>query len=258
MVVLSYLKRVCLDKGAGYLALLDPDKLSGPSLIKAAVRCQENGADALLIGSSLMFTADFDDAVSRVKQAVEIPVVLFPGASHHLSRHADALLFLSLLSGRNPQYLIGEQVRSAPIIQAFGLEPIATGYLLIESGSVTSAEFTSDTRPIPRDKPSIAVAHALAAEYLGMRLVYLEAGSGARYSVPGELVRMVCQAISIPVIVGGGIREPQVAAEKVKAGASFVVTGNILEENASAQLIQEFADAIHTARSRTSDAESCG
>lgn len=258
MVVLTYLKRVCLEKGAGYLALLDPDKLSGSNLIKMAVRCQENGADALLIGSSLMFTADFDAAVREVKQAVEVPVILFPGASHHLSRYADALLYLSLLSGRNPQYLIGEQVRSAPIIQAFGLEPIATGYLLIESGSVTSAEFTSDTRPIPRDKPSIAVAHALAAEYMGMRLVYLEAGSGARYSVPDELVRMVCHAVTIPVIAGGGIREPQAAAEKVKAGASFVVTGNILEENTSVHLIREFADAIHTARSRAGDAGSHG
>jgi phosphoglycerol geranylgeranyltransferase len=251
MSVLAYLQRVRREKGAGYLALLDPDKLSGSALVDTAACCAENGVDALLIGSSLMFTTEFDATVRQVKRHVEIPVILFPGASHHLSRHADAMLFLSLLSGRNPQYLIGEQVRAAPIVHALGIEPIATGYLLIESGAVTSAEFMSDTRPIPRDKPSIAVAHALAAEYLGMRLVYLEAGSGARLPVPEPMIAAVCAAVSIPVMVGGGIRSPQVAAEKVAAGADFLVTGNVLEEEASARLIRELADAVHSVRSGT-------
>lgn len=248
MSVLQYLQRIRSEKGAGYLALLDPDKLPGSRLIDTAVCCAENGVDALLIGSSLMFTPDFDEAVRQVKQHVEIPVILFPGASHHLSRHADAILFLSLLSGRNAQYLIGEQVRAAPIIHAFGLEPMATGYLLIESGGNTSAEFVSDTRPVPRDKPSIAVAHALAAQYLGMQLVYLEAGSGARMPVPDETIRAVCAAVSIPVIVGGGIRDPQTGADKVAAGASFLVTGNILEAGLNPRLIREFAEAVHSAR----------
>ena len=238
MSVLQYLQRIRAEKGAGYLALLDPDKLPGGLLVETAVRCAENGADALLVGSSLMLAPGFDEAVRQVRAHVSVPVLLFPGAAHHISRHADAMLFLSLLSGRNPQYLIGEQVQAAPILHALKLEAIATGYLLIESGGITSAEFVSYTRPIPRDKPSIAAAHALAAEYLGMKTVYLEAGSGARMPVPDEMIQTVCKTISIPVIVGGGIRTPQQAAAKVAAGASFLVTGNILEENTDPRLIK--------------------
>jgi phosphoglycerol geranylgeranyltransferase len=243
--VLNHLLHVRSEKGAGYLALLEPDKLSGAPLIDMAVCCEANGVDALLIGSSLMLTVDLDEAVSQVKAHVDIPIILFPGALHHISRHADAILFLSLISGRNPQYLIGEQVHAAPIIQAYDLEPIATGYILIGSDSITSAEFMSNTRPIPRDKSTIAVAHALAAEYLGMHMVYLDAGSGARPSVPETMVEFVSDNVSIPIIVGGGIRSPQTAQEKVQAGADFVVTGTILEERASPSLIREFADAIH-------------
>jgi phosphoglycerol geranylgeranyltransferase len=243
--VLNHLLHVRSEKGAGYLALLEPDKLSGTPLIDMAVCCEANGVDALLIGSSLMLTVDLDEAVSQVKAHVDIPIILFPGALHHISRHADAILFLSLISGRNPQYLIGEQVHAAPIIQAYDLEPIATGYILIGSDSITSAEFMSNTRPIPRDKSTIAVAHALAAEYLGMHMVYLDAGSGARPSVPETMVEFVSDNVSIPIIVGGGIRSPRIAQEKVQAGADFVVTGTILEERASPSLIREFADAIH-------------
>ncbi len=243
--VLNHLLHVRSEKGAGYLALLEPDKLSGAALIDMAVCCEANGVDALLIGSSLMLTVDLDEAVSQVKAHVDIPIILFPGALHHISRHADAILFLSLISGRNPQYLISEQVHAAPIIQAYDLEPIATGYILIGSDSITSAEFMSNTRPIPKDKPAIAVAHALAAEYLGMHMVYLDAGSGARPPVPETMVESVSDNVSIPIIVGGGIRSPKVAQEKVQAGAGFVVTGTILEEQASPSLIREFADAIH-------------
>ena len=243
--VLNHLLHVRSEKGAGYLALLEPDKLSGAPLIDMAVCCEANGVDALLIGSSLMLTVDLDEAVSQIKAHVDIPIILFPGALHHISRHADAILFLSLISGRNPQYLIGEQVHAAPIIQAYDLEPIATGYILIGSDSITSAEFMSNTRPIPRDKSTIAVAHALAAEYLGMHMVYLDAGSGARPSVPETMVEFVSDNVSIPIIVGGGIRSPQIAQEKVQAGADFVVTGTILEEQASPSLIREFADAIN-------------
>lgn len=250
MSTLDYLLHMRAEKGAGYMALLDPDKLTGTALEDAAVRCAENGVDAILIGSSLLFSPDFDDAVRRVRQRVDMPVILFPGGSDHLSRHADAILFLSLISGRNPDYLIGAQVRAAPLIRELGIEPIATGYLLIESGQTTSAEFISDTRPIPREKPSIAMAHALAAEYLGMKLVYLEAGSGARLSVPADLIRQVRNSVTIPLIVGGGIRTPQTAAEKIEAGADFIVTGTILEENHRPDLIREFAEVIHAAGAR--------
>ena len=245
MSILEYLLQVREEKGAGYLVLLDPDKVDRTTLVERAVQCANNGADALLIGSSLLFSSDLDEAVGQVKQSVNIPVILFPGDADHLSRYADAILFLSLLSGRNPHYLIGAQCRAAPLIKCLEIEPIPTGYLLIDSGHTTSAEFMSDTRPIPREKPSIAMAHALAAEYLGMRLVYLEAGSGARLPVPSDMIRQVRDYVSIPLIVGGGIRDPQTASDKVDAGADFIVIGTILEEQGTRQLIRDFADAIH-------------
>ncbi|MBN2001081.1 phosphoglycerol geranylgeranyltransferase, partial [candidate division KSB1 bacterium] len=172
-------------------------------------------------------------------------VIIFPGSTKQISPYADAILFLSLISGRNPNVLIGEQVVAAPIIKSIGLEAIGTAYMFIESGNVTSAQFVSDTRPIPREKPDIAIAHALAAEYLGMKIIYLEAGSGAKYSVPEELVAAVKKYVSVPLIVGGGIRTPDEARKKVLAGAHFVVTGNVLEKNRDPGLIKAFADAIH-------------
>jgi len=233
------------EKGAGYLVLLDPDKRPVEELVSTAKECEARGVDGLLIGGSLIFSAQFDGVVKSIKASVSIPVILFPGNGRQLSRYADAVLFMSLISGRNPYYLIGEQVLSAPTIQSLGLEPISTGYMLVESGNTTSVEFMSDTRPLPREKPEIAVAHALAAEYLGMKMVYLEAGSGAEYSVPEEMIQAVREAVSIPLIVGGGIRTPDEAQEKVRAGASFVVTGNVLEEEKDFILIAEFARAIH-------------
>jgi len=184
--------------------------------------------------------------VKEIKAHVKVPVTIFPGNANQVSRHADAILFLSLISGRNPHLLIGEQVKAAPAIKEFGLEPIPTGYMLIESGAPTSVQFMSDTQPIPRNKPDIAKAHALAAEYLGMKMVFLEAGSGAENPVPDNIVRQVKDFISIPIIVGGGIKDPNIARNKVKSGASFVVIGNFLEEDDS--LVREFADAIHINR----------
>ena len=245
MSTLEYFLQVREEKGAGCLALIDPDKVDRTALVDRAVQCTENGVDALLIGSSLLFSSDLDEAVGLVKRAVNIPVVLFPGDADHLSRYADAILFLSLLSGRNPHYLIGAQCRAAPLIKNLEIEPIPTGYLLIASGHTTSAEFMSDTKPIPCGKSSIAMAHALAAEYLGMRLVYLEAGSGARFPVPSDMIRQVRDYISVPLIVGGGIRDPHTASEKVDAGADFIVIGSVLEEESSERLIREFSDAIH-------------
>ncbi|MBT5876804.1 MAG: geranylgeranylglyceryl/heptaprenylglyceryl phosphate synthase [Candidatus Latescibacteria bacterium] len=245
MSVFEHLLAVQQAQGAGYLALLDPDKLDRAALVRRAVQCAENGVDALLIGSSLLFSSDLDKAVGQVKEAVDIPVILFPGDADHLSRHADAILFLSLLSGRNPYYLIGAQCRAAPLIKNLQIEPIPTGYLLIASGHTTSAEFMSDTSPIPRENNAIAMAHALAAEYLGMRMVYLEAGSGADMSVPAEMIRDVKGYTTIPLIVGGGIRDVESASEKVEAGADFIVIGTVLEEEDSVELIREFADAIH-------------
>ncbi len=245
MTVFKKMLDVWGEKGAGYFVLLDPDKRPVEELVSVAKACEAHSADGLLIGGSILFSSDFDGMIKQIKHSVSIPVILFPGNGRQLSGYADAVFFLSLISGRNPSYLIGEQVLSAPTIQSLGLESIPTGYMLVESGNTTSVEFMSGTRPLPREKPDIAVAHALAAEYLGMKMVYLEAGSGAEYSVPEEMIQAVREAVSIPLIVGGGIRTPDEAQEKVKAGASFIVTGNVLEEEKDFILIGEFARAIH-------------
>ena len=232
-------------KGAGYLVLLDPDKKSMKEMVSMAVMCEENGVDGLLMGGSILFSSDLDEMVKAIKQSVSIPVILFPGNGGQLTKHADGVLFMSLISGRNPHYLIGEQVLAAPIVRSFGLEAIATGYMLVESGSSTSVEFMSNTRPLPRNRPEIAVAHALAGEYLGMKLLYLEAGSGAEQTVPQDMIHAVKKSVSIPLVVGGGIRTPEQAEIIVKAGASFIITGNILEENDSGKFIRLFARAVH-------------
>ena len=242
--VLKYLREVIEKRNAGYLVLIDPEKCEVGRCPKLAHEIERAGADAILLGGSLL-TIDLHPIAAALKTEINIPIILFPGDSMHLTSHADAILFMSLISGRNPNYLIGEQVKAAPWIQRYALEPIPTGYILIDGGNRTAVEFMSGTTPIPREKPDIAGPHALAAQYLGMQLVYLEAGSGAKYPVPNEIISTVKSQIDIPLIVGGGIRDPKIAAEKVRAGANFIVTGNILEKNGSFELMKQFADAIH-------------
>jgi phosphoglycerol geranylgeranyltransferase len=233
------------QRGAGYIVLIDPDKLPLEENIKLAAQAEKEDADCIFIGGSLLSTPIFDELVKQVKNAVTIPVILFPGGVQQISRHADAILFMSVISGRNPDLLIGQHVMGAPIVKMYNLEAIPTGYMLIESGKVTSAEFMSNTKPIPRDKPDIAVAHALAAEYLGMKLIYLEAGSGALHPVPDEMIQAVARMCSVPIIVGGGIRTTDIAKQKVAAGAAFIVTGNVMEKNNEKGMIQSFAQAVH-------------
>jgi putative glycerol-1-phosphate prenyltransferase len=193
-----------------------------------------------------MSTDDFEHHLRAIKQNTSVPVIIFPGSIMQVSSVADAILFLILISGRNPEHLIGSQVVAAPIIKRSGLEAISTGYMLIEAGNMTSAEFMSNTKPIPRDKPDIAVAHALAAEIIGMKFVYLDAGSGANASVPEEMIRSVAGKCSLPVIVGGGIRTPEDARKKIEAGAAFIVTGTVTEHNNHRSFIKEFAEAVHS------------
>ena len=232
-------------KGSGYFVLIDPDKKSEAETLKTVEACAECGVDAILVGSSLLLSQRFGSTIKQIKNEFNIPVILFPGSTIQLSEYADAVLFLSLISGRNPEFLIGTQVLGAPIIRKMALEAISTGYMLIESGKTTAAEFMSNSKPIPRDKSDIAVAHAIAGEYLGMKMIYLEAGSGAIHSVPEEMIEAVSGYLTIPVIVGGGINTPEAARKKVEAGAAFVVTGNVLETSNHRGLIKEFADAIH-------------
>jgi phosphoglycerol geranylgeranyltransferase len=150
-----------------------------------------------------------------------------------------------LISGRNPVNLIGEHVKAAPVIRQYGLEPISTGYMLVESGTVTSVEFMSGTRPLPRSKPSIAAAHALAAQYLGMDMIYLEAGSGAELTVPPEMIKAVRSCVDIPIIVGGGIRDKESAIEKLQAGADIIVTGNLLQKEGGLEVMREIAGCVN-------------
>jgi len=245
LTTLERILKIKETKGAGYFVLIDPDKWQPDELVKLAVQASEDGADAILVGGSLVLSASFDELVKKIKHQIEVPLIIFPGSQTQVSKYADAIFFLSLISGRNPTYLIGEQVRAAPAIKAHRIEAISVGYMLIESGSTTSAEFMSNTQPIPRDKPDIAKATAMAAEFMGMKLVYLEAGSGAQRSVSNELISGVKEYVSIPLIVGGGIRTPEEARQKVAAGASFVVTGNVLEKKGNNGLIKEFAEAVH-------------
>lgn len=242
--VLDHFHEVLKKHHAGYFVLIDPEQCDPEKCVKLAGDIEHAGADAILLGGSFL-TNDLHHIAKALKQETQLPLVLFPGDSMHLTPHADAILYISLISGRNPNYLIGEQVKAAPWIQRYGLKPIPTGYMLIEGGNTTAVEFMSGTLPIPRDKPDIASPHALAAEYLGMQMVYLEAGSGATHAVPEEMIAAVKNQISVPLIVGGGIRTPEIAAEKVAAGADYIVTGNILEENGSLELMKAFATAIH-------------
>jgi phosphoglycerol geranylgeranyltransferase len=243
--VFEYLLSIKDQKGAGYLVLVDPDKQDAEDAAALAVQADKTGIDAFLVGSSLLMSDQLEAVIRRIKGLSDLPVIISPGASSHLSRYADAVLFLSLISGRNPDFLIGEHVKAAPVIRRYGIEAIPTGYMLVEGGTCTSVQFISATLPIPRDKLDIAVAHAMAAELLGMKIVYLECGSGSLLSVPDEMISAVRAEISIPLIVGGGIVDPSVAAAKVRAGADFIVTGNVLEKGNSEALVCEFAEAIH-------------
>lgn len=241
-----YEKLIAMSKKrANYFCLLDPDNMSAHEAVHTSKLCEQMGADGLLVGGSLMVNNNFEANLKKIKESVKIPVLIFPGIFNFVSPHADALLLLSVITSRNPQMLIGEQVRAAPNIKYYNLEAIGTAYMLIESGNSTSVHFMSGSMPLPRTKNDIAVAHALAAYYLGMKLIYMDAGSGAKYSIPNEMIAAVKENVPLPMILGGGIRTPEEAFERAEAGADFIVTGNVLEKNRDPKLIKAFADAIH-------------
>ena len=245
MKTYSYLLNTISTKGAAYLILIDPDKISEEKLPVFVKHCEKSGVDGFLLGGSLMMNDHFEDFISNVKKHSSLPAIIFPGGVNQVSPLADALLYLSVISGRNPEHLIGKHVLAAPFIKQAGIEPISTGYILVESGTTTTVQYVSGSQPIPRDKPEIAAATALAAEYLGMKLIYLEAGSGALKSVPNEMVKAVAGYCSVPLIVGGGIRTASEAGEKVKHGAKIIVTGNFFEHENNWDQVKEFAEAVH-------------
>lgn len=246
--VFEHLVALSRKKGAGYLVLLDPEGRYKSGVEDAVARASGGGADAILIGGSRVASGTFDAFAMKVKSRTDLPVIVFPGNAEQLSVHADAVFFLSLVSGRNPRYLIDEHVRAAPIIKKMGLETIPVGYIVVESGGPTSVAMESKTCPLDRNDPESAAAHALASMYLGMQMLYLDAGSGARLSVPEEMIALVKAQAGLPLIVGGGIRTPEDASRKVEAGADFVVTGNVTE--GSPEMAALFSRAIHVAAER--------
>ena len=244
MSVLSELNDCVEKKGAGFIVLIDPDKKNDKNIDQLIENANQNGVDAIFVGGSIMMDGLYHKRVERIKSISEIPVILFTGGVNQINKHYDAMLFMSLLSGRNSHYLIGEQVIAAPIVKDYEIETIPTGYLLIDGGSPTSVEVVSGTKPLPSNRPDMIVSHALAAQFLGMKLIYLETGSGALNKVPEDVVKKVADEISIGLIVGGGIRTPEDANSIVNSGASFVVIGSAIEK--SAELMEEFSSSIHS------------
>jgi putative glycerol-1-phosphate prenyltransferase len=245
MTIFDNIKTTINEKGAAYFILIDPDKLSLEKAEFFVHYCEKAGVDGFLIGGSLMIDGDLDLSIQTIKKFSDLPVIIFPGSVNQVSKYADAILFISLISGRNAEHLIGKHVHAAPLIKKYNLEVISTGYILVESGKTTTAEYISASKPVPRNKPEIAAATALAGEYLGMKLVYLEGGSGAENSVPKEMIQEVARNVTIPIVVGGGIKSPSDANEKVRAGAKIIITGNHFENENNWELIPEFSAAIH-------------
>jgi len=224
--------------------LIDPDYGADEAALERTVQnaCMAS-ADVLFVGGSLLTSSSFDRCVALVKRWSTKPVVLFPGSPSQLSAHADAVLFLSLISGRNPELLIGHHVTAAPTVKALGIEAIPTGYMLVDGGRTTTAHYVSQSFPIPHDKPGIAAVTALAGELLGLRAIYLDTGSGAPKCVSPEMVAAVRAAVALPIIVGGGIRHAEQARALCEAGADVLVVGTAIEQDP--EIVFALSEAVH-------------
>lgn len=229
------------EQGQKQLAvLIDPDKFHSTKIIELA---NETGVDYLFVGGSLLTSGSLDATLESIKKITSIPIILFPGSVMQISNKADALMFLSLISGRNPELLIGQHVIAAPALKASGLEILPTGYILVDGGKPTTASYISNTLPVPSDKPEIASCTALAGEMLGLKLIYLDAGSGAIKPVSSTMIAQVKNTVKIPLIVGGGINTPEAALQACSSGADVVVVGNALEKKP--KLLQEISSSVH-------------
>ncbi len=226
-----------------FVVLIDPDKVRLGNMDKVLDNAVQAGVDYFFIGGSLIVNNMLDQCLVTIKEQSHIPMILFPGNSFQLSWKADGILFLSLISGRNADLLIGNHVIAAPYLKLSPLEVLPTGYMLVDGGAATSVLYMSNTRPIPAHKEDIAVCTAMAGEMLGLRLLFMDAGSGAPTPISQELIESVNGAISIPLIVGGGIRTPEKAAANARAGADVVVVGNSIEKDPG--LVLEMAAAVH-------------
>ncbi|MEX0821437.1 MAG: geranylgeranylglyceryl/heptaprenylglyceryl phosphate synthase [Rhodothermales bacterium] len=240
------LGEACDAKGASFVVLIDPDKLPEARLESFSEMCAESDVDAFFVGGSLLNPTELEPYVARLKASCELPVIGFPGSLYQVTRSLDAVLYLSIISGRNPEYLFGQHVQAAPIIRRLELEPIPTGYMLVESGRSTTAQYMSHSMPLPRSKPEVAAATALAAEMMGMRMLYADGGSGADEAVPEAMIEAIAETCRIPLIVGGGIDQPRQVSNKVRAGASVIVVGNAIERRSDAGYVAELAMAAHT------------
>jgi len=227
-----------------FAVLIDPDKISTSALHETISLATEAKVDYFFVGGSLVISDHLDACIQQIKSACSIPVLLFPGSPSQISKQADALLYLSLISGRNADYLIGQHVISAPSVKRSGLEIIATGYMVIDGGAATTVSYISNASPLPADKSDIAMCTAMAGEMLGMKLIYMDAGSGAKKAISEEMIAMVSKHIEVPLIIGGGIRNAEKAYLNCKAGADIIVVGNAIEKDAS--LIKEMAAAVHS------------
>ena len=249
--IYQYLLNVQRERGAAFIVLIDPDKLALHALPAFADRCHEAGVDAFFVGGSLLHATAFDSYLQHLRAVTTLPLIGFPGSLSQVSPELDALLFLSVISGRNPEYLFGQHVHAAPIIHRLGLEPISTGYMLIESGRATTAQYMSHTQPLPRHKPDIAVATALAAEMMGMQLLYADGGSGADQSVPEDMIAAIAETCTVPLVVGGGLTTPEEVTRKVRAGARCIVVGTAIERRPDKSYIADLAAATHVAVPRS-------
>ena len=233
-----------------FAVLIDPDKVDDRKMQQLVELSVAAKVDYFLVGGSLIISNYLDKCVQFIKQNCSIPVVIFPGSSTQVSKYADALLYLSLISGRNPELLIGQHVVSAPAIKQSGLEIMSTGYIVIDGGAPTTVSYISNATPVPADKDEIAMCTAMAGEMLGMKLIYMDSGSGAKRPITESMIQKVAGCIEVPLIIGGGITDPEKAYLNCKAGANVIVVGNAIEKDAS--LIMEMASAVHSVPEKVS------
>lgn len=227
-----------------FAVLIDPDKVNDSNMEHLIGLAVEARVDYFLVGGSLVISNYLDECVQLIKNNCSIPVILFPGSPSQVSKYADALLYLSLISGRNSELLIGQHVVSAPVVKQSGLEIMSTGYIVVDGGAPTTVSYISNATPVPSDKNEIAMCTAMAGEMLGMKLIYMDSGSGAKRSITESMIQKVSSVIQVPLIIGGGITEPEKAYLNCKAGADVIVVGNAIEKDAS--LIKEMASAVHS------------
>jgi putative glycerol-1-phosphate prenyltransferase len=231
------------DAQKSFAVLIDPDKVTPGGVEKLCRLAVDARVDYFFVGGSLVISNRLDEVILGIKKNCNIPVLLFPGSPSQISQYGDALLYLSLISGRNADLLIGQHVISAPFIRQSGLEIISTGYMVVDGGSPTTVSYISNALPMPADKQEIAMCTAMAGEMLGMKLIYMDAGSGAKRPVHENLISAVAKNINIPLVIGGGITEPEKAYHNCKAGADVIVVGNAIEKDPA--LIADMSAAIH-------------